>query len=105
MSQGKEWLESFRVFGIGKKDGKKIIRKLGLTILSEHEKLFDRYWWYTFDPEQSTAVARERHFGTSSAFMNTIIYFLIILYHSPLPLAVALQGAVWRVTILFFECQ
>ena len=36
----KEWLESFRVFGIGKEDGKKIVRKLGLTLLNEHEKLF-----------------------------------------------------------------
>ena len=39
----KEWLESFRVFGIGKEDDKKIIRKLGLTLLSDHEKLFDSY--------------------------------------------------------------
>jgi hypothetical protein len=36
----KEWLESFRVFGIDKYDGKKILRKLGLTLLDEHEKLF-----------------------------------------------------------------
>ena len=39
----KEWLESFRVFGIGKEDGKKIIRKLGLTLLNKHEKLFASY--------------------------------------------------------------
>ncbi len=39
----KECLESFRVFGIDKEDGKKMLRKLGLTLLSEHEKLFCRY--------------------------------------------------------------
>ena len=39
----KEWLESFRVFGIGKDDDKKIIQRLGLTLLSDHEKLFDSY--------------------------------------------------------------
>ena len=42
----KEWLESSRVFGIGKEDGKihkKITQKLGLTLLIEYEKLFDRY--------------------------------------------------------------
>ena len=36
----KEWMESFRVFGIDKEDGKKILHKLGLTLLGEHEKLF-----------------------------------------------------------------
>ena len=36
----KKWLESFRVFGIDKEDGKKMLRKLGLTLLGEHEKLF-----------------------------------------------------------------
>ena len=40
----KEWLESFGVFGIGKDDDKKIIQRLGLTLLSEHEKLFSSYW-------------------------------------------------------------
>ena len=39
----KEGLESFRVFGIDKDDGKKILRKLGLTLLNEHEKLFCSY--------------------------------------------------------------
>ncbi len=56
----KEWLESFRVFVIGKDDGQKIIQRLGLTPLREHEKLFGRYWRHTFC--QSTAVAGERHF-------------------------------------------
>ena len=46
----KEWLESFRVFGIGKDDGKKIIQRLGLTLLSECEKLFGIYWRHTFGP-------------------------------------------------------
>ena len=40
----KEWVESFGVFGIGKDDDKKIIQRLGLTLLSEHEKLFSSYW-------------------------------------------------------------
>ena len=39
----KEWLESFRVFRIDKDDSKKILRKLGLTLLHEHEKLFCSY--------------------------------------------------------------
>ena len=39
----KECLESFRVFGIDKDDGKKMLRKLGLTLLNEHEKLFCIY--------------------------------------------------------------
>ena len=46
----KEWLGSFGVFGIGKDDDKKIIQRLGLTILSETEKLFGRYWRHTFGP-------------------------------------------------------
>ena len=40
----KEWMESFKVFGIGKEGGNKIIQRLGLTLLSEHEKLFGSYW-------------------------------------------------------------
>ena len=39
----KEWMESFKIFGIGKEDGKNIIQRLGLTLLSEHEKLFGNY--------------------------------------------------------------
>ena len=46
----KEWLESFRVFGIDKEDGKKILRNLGLTLLHEHVKIFCRYWRQTFGP-------------------------------------------------------
>ena len=49
----KEWLESFRVFGIDKDDGKKMLRKLGLTILNEYEKLFCNYWSQTFGPPNS----------------------------------------------------
>ena len=49
----KEWLESFRVFGIDKDDGKKMLRKLGLTLLNEHEKLFCSYWCQTFGPPGS----------------------------------------------------
>ena len=39
----KEWIESFKIFGIGKENGKKIIQRLGLTLLSDHEKLFGSY--------------------------------------------------------------
>ena len=39
----KEWMESFKVFGIEKDDDKKIIKRIGLTLLNDHEKLFDRY--------------------------------------------------------------
>ena len=49
----KEWLESFKVFGIGKEDGKKIIDRLGYTLFNEHEKLFGSYWWHTFGPPSS----------------------------------------------------
>ena len=37
----KEWLETFNIFGIGKEGGKKIIHRLGHTLLNEHEKLFE----------------------------------------------------------------
>ena len=49
----KECLESFRVFGIDKEDGKKMLRKLGLTLLNEYEKLFCSYWSQTFGPPSS----------------------------------------------------
>ena len=39
-----EWLKSLKVFEIDKEDGKKIIQKLGQTLLNEHEKLFGSYW-------------------------------------------------------------
>ncbi len=44
----KEWLEDLRTFEIGKEDGKRIIDRLGHTLLNEHEKLFDSYWCHTF---------------------------------------------------------
>ncbi len=47
----KEWLEALRIFGLGKEDRKRIIGKLGHTILDEHEKLFVCYWWHTFGPQ------------------------------------------------------
>jgi hypothetical protein len=31
----KEWLETLRIFGIGKEDGKRIIDRLGHTLLNE----------------------------------------------------------------------
>jgi hypothetical protein len=46
----KEWLETLGIFGIGKEDGKRIIGRLGLTLLDEHEKLFGSYLWHTFGP-------------------------------------------------------
>ena len=41
----KEWLETFKIFGIGKEDGMKIIGRLGYTLFNEHEKL--SYWQHT----------------------------------------------------------
>ena len=38
-----EWMESFKIFEIGKENGKKIIQRIGFTLLSEHEKLFGSY--------------------------------------------------------------
>jgi hypothetical protein len=35
----KEWLESLRIFGIGKEDVKRIIGRLVHTLINEHEKL------------------------------------------------------------------
>ncbi len=49
----KDWLETVRIFGIRKEDGKRIIVKLGHTLLDEHEKLFGSYWWHTFGPSSS----------------------------------------------------
>jgi hypothetical protein len=49
----KEWMESLRIFGIGKEDGKRIIGRLGHTLLNEHEKLFGSYWRHTFGPSSS----------------------------------------------------
>ena len=49
----KELLETFKMFGIGKEDGKKIIHRLGYTLLNEHEKLFGSYWRHTFGPPSS----------------------------------------------------
>ena len=49
----KEWLESLRIFGIGKEDGRRIIGRLGHTLLNEHEKLFGSYWWHAFGSSSS----------------------------------------------------
>jgi hypothetical protein len=46
----KKWLEAFKVFGIGKEDGKRIIGRLGHN---EDEKLFGSYWRHTFGPSSS----------------------------------------------------
>ncbi len=40
----KEWLETLRIFGINKEDGKRIIGRLGYTLLNENEKFFGSYW-------------------------------------------------------------
>ena len=42
-----------KVFRIGKEVGKKIIQRLGHTLLNEHEKRFDNYWTHTFGPPSS----------------------------------------------------
>jgi hypothetical protein len=44
----KKWMQVLRTFGIGKEDGKRVIDRLGHTILSEHEKFFGNYWRHTF---------------------------------------------------------
>ena len=49
----KEWLEAFKIFGIGKEDGQRIITRLGRTLLDEHEKLFGSHWRHTFGPSSS----------------------------------------------------
>jgi hypothetical protein len=55
---GGEWLETLRIFGIGKVDGKRIIGRLGYTLLNEHEKLFGSYWRHTFGPFSSLSQLR-----------------------------------------------
>ena len=40
----KEWLEAMKRFGISAEDAKRIIYRLGDSLLSEHEKLFGSYW-------------------------------------------------------------
>ena len=45
-----EWLESLKTFGISAEEGKRIIRRLGGTLLSEYEKLFGSYWRQVFGP-------------------------------------------------------
>ena len=37
-----------KIFWIGKEDGKKIIHRLGHTLLNEYEKHFANYWRHTF---------------------------------------------------------
>jgi hypothetical protein len=49
----KEWMESLRIFGIGKEDGQRILGRLGRTLLDEHENLFGSYWRQTFGPSSS----------------------------------------------------
>jgi hypothetical protein len=56
----KEWSETFKIFGIRKEDGKRIINRLGHTLLKEYEELFGNYWWHTFG---SSRVPGERHIG------------------------------------------
>ena len=49
----KEWLAAMKTFGISAEDGKRIIYRLGNLLLSEHEKLFGRYWRQVFGPPSS----------------------------------------------------
>ena len=46
-------LETFKMFGIGKEHGKKIIHRLRHTLINEYEKLFDSHWWHTFGSPSS----------------------------------------------------
>ena len=39
----KGWIESMKTFGISTEDGKRIIYRLGTSLLSEHEKLIGIY--------------------------------------------------------------
>jgi hypothetical protein len=45
----KEWLKTLRICGIGKEDRKRIIDRLGYTLLNEYEKIFGSYWWQVSD--------------------------------------------------------
>ncbi len=51
--QEKEWLETLGIFGIGKENGKRIIDRLGRTLLDEHEKHFGSYCQHTFGVSSS----------------------------------------------------
>ena len=46
----REWLESLKALGISAEEGRRIIRRLGLTLLVEHEKLFESYWRQVYGP-------------------------------------------------------
>ena len=45
-----EWIESMKTFGISTEEDKRIIRRLGLTLLTEHEKMFGNYWSQVYGP-------------------------------------------------------
>ena len=46
-----EWLLSLKKIGISAEEGKRIIRQLGLTLLTEHEtELFESYWRQFYGP-------------------------------------------------------
>ena len=76
-SVAEEWLESFKVFGIGAEDGKKIIHRLGQTLLNEHEKLFGSYWRHTFGPPSSLL----QLLGKGISVCKSLLY---LLFFSPL---------------------
>ena len=48
-----EWIESLKTFGISTEEDKRIIRRLGLTLLTEHEKMFGNYWRQVYGPPSS----------------------------------------------------
>jgi hypothetical protein len=48
----KEWLETLRIFGIGKEDGQRIIGRLDRMFLDEHEKLLGSHCRHTFGPSR-----------------------------------------------------
>ena len=59
----KEWLETLSTFGIGKEDGKRIIGRLGDTLLNEDVKLFGIYWRHTFGSSSSLSQLLGRLIG------------------------------------------
>ena len=64
----KEWLKSFKVFGIEKEEGKKIILRLGHTLIHEQEKLFAR--WKEDNPQ-------------TRSYTLTRAWETFFFYHSP----------------------
>jgi hypothetical protein len=78
----KEWLETLSIFGIGKEDGKRIIGRLGHTVLNEHEKLFGSYWRHTFGPSSSLLQLLVAERGDSRCTRHPLLVFVVNIYES-----------------------